>query len=290
MIELLLLGGNVLTTIGDRIRRERKRQGYSQKALCKDICSQPTLSRMENNKLDISFLTVNQILGRLNLSVNDLLAQEEDIQENIFFDRLDEAREARQYIVTEKIIASFNRVTEEPSSKVKMYIKWHQSLAAFSREDYDTASSLLNHAIYIAEKFNYTDFIPQLYMAKGNTEHQLGARPLKYYAYAEELCHELEVPNFKLEMKILYNLIVSCSMENQYHQVILKCKKAMKILSVNASAYLMCEIYYLWMKALIALVEMDEYEQLKVSTRIIFDHANRLDMLDKLENYSHMNI
>ena len=279
-----------MTTIGDRIRRERKRQGYSQKRLCRDICSQATLSRLESNKLNLSFLTVNQILGRLNLSVNDLLAQEEWIKENIFFNRLDEARDSRDYMKMERIIAGFNHMTEEQSAKVKMYMKWHQGLIAFIKKDYDTASALLNHAIYIAEKFKYRDCIPHLYMAKGNTVFHLGERPLKYYAYAEELCHTLEVTNFKLEMKILYNLIVFYNREAQYHKVILKSKKAIKLLSLNESMYLMCEIYYLRMKALIALDETDEYEVLKTSTRIIFEHANRLDLLHKLENYSPVNI
>lgn len=126
-----------MTTIGDRIRRERKRQGYSQKRLCRDICSQATLSRLESNKLNLSFLTVNQILGRLNLSVNDLLAQEEWIKENIFFNRLDEARDSRDYMKMERIIAGFNHMTEEQSAKVKMYMKWHQGLIAFIKKDYE---------------------------------------------------------------------------------------------------------------------------------------------------------
>jgi len=278
-----------LTTIGDRIRRERKRQGYSQKRLCEDICSQSTLSRLESNKLNLSFLTVNQILGRLNLSVNDLLAQEESIQENIFFSRLDEARDTRDYNMIEKRLAEFSHVTEAPSAKVKMYVKWHLGLTAFSRKDYDTSSALLSHAIYIAEKYRHSDCIPHLYMAKGNTMYHLDEKPLKYYAYAEELCHGLEVPNFKLEMKILYNLIVSYSKDGQYRKVILKCKRAVQLLSQNESAYLMSDIYYLWINAHVKLGELDEYEYLKMKTRIIFEHGNRLEMLDKLENYSPVN-
>lgn len=234
-------------------------------------------------------MTVNQILGRLNLSVNDLLAQEESIQENIFFSRLDKARDARDYEMMEHLVNSYDHVSEEPANKVKMYIKWHLGLVAFSKEDYDASLSLLNHAIYIAEKFKYRNYMPHLYMAKGNTMYHLGEKSLKYYAYAEELCHELEVPNFKLEMKILYNLIVSYSREGLYHKVILKCKKAIKILSMNQSAYLMCDIYYLYMKALISLSDLNTYNQLKVDTRIIFEHGNSLHFLDKLENYSSVN-
>lgn len=278
-----------MTTIGDRIRRERRRQGYSQKGLCKDICSQSTLSRLESNQLNLSFLTVNQILGRLNLSVNDLLAQEASIQENIFFSRLDAARDARDYKMIEKLVAGFDHVTEEPAAKVKMYMKWHQGLTAFSKEDYDASSTLLNHAIYIAEKFKYNEYMPHLYMARGNTVYHLGEKPLKYYKYAEELCRGLEVPNFKLEMKILYNLIVSYSREEQYRKVILKSKRAVKILSFNESSYLMGDIYYLRMKAHIALGELDEYEELKIRTRIIFENGNSIHLLDKLENYSLVN-
>lgn len=290
MIRLLLLGGNVLTTIGDRIRRERKRQGYSQKGLCDGICSQSTLSRLESNKLKLSFLTVNQILGRLNLSVNDLLAQEESIQENIYFSRLDEARDARDYKMMERLMEGCSHVTEDPSARVKMYMKWHQGLVAFSKKDYDTSSALLKHAIYIAEKFKYSDNIPHLYMAQGNTMYEYGEIPLKFYAHAEKLSHELEVPNFKLQMKIFYNMIVTYSREAQYHHVILKCKKAINTLCANESSYLMSEIYYLWMKALAALGELDEFEELRAATRIIFEQHNSLNLLDKLENYSFVNI
>lgn len=278
-----------MTTIGDRIRRERKRQGYSQKRLCEGICSQSTLSRLESNKLNLSFLTVNQILGRLNLSVNNLLAQEESIQENIFFSSLDEARDARDYKLMEKLMAEFSHVTEEPSPKVKMYMKWHLGLVAFSREDYDTSYAMLRHALYVADRFKYSEYLPYLYMAKGNTLLYLGEKPLKYYAHAEKLCHQLEVPNFKLEMKILYNLIFSYSSDHQYRKVILKCRRAIRLLNLNESAYLMSNIYYLQMKAHIGLGELDEYEDLKMKTRIIFEHGNCLELLDKLEIYSPVN-
>ncbi|WP_462421963.1 helix-turn-helix domain-containing protein [Salinicoccus sp. Marseille-QA3877] len=289
MIKLSLLGGSVLTTIGDRIRRERKRQGYSQEGLCEGICSQSTLSRLESNKLKLSFLTVNQILGRLDLSVNDLLAQEESIQENIYFSRLDEMRDARDYKMMGNLIAGYSHVTEDPSVKVKMYIKWHQGLVAFSNKDYETSSALLKHAIYIAEKFKYRDSIPHLYMALGNTMYEDGEEPLNFYAHAEELCHELEVPNFKLQMKILYNMIVTYSREGQYYHVILKCKKAINTLCSNESSYLMCEIYYLWLKALGELGKFEEHADLKASSRIIFEQHNSLHLLDKLENYSFVN-
>ena len=278
-----------MTTIGDRIRRERRRQGYSQKRLCDDICSQSTLSRLESNNLNLSFLTVNQILGRLNLSVNDLLAQEESIQENIFFSRLDEARDARDYNMMEKLMAEFSHVTEEPSAKVKMYMKWHFGLVAISRKDFVTSNTLLEYALHIAEKYKYKDYLPHLHMAIGNTKYYLGEKSLKPYAYAEELCHGLEVPNFKLEMKILHNLIASYTRDGQYRKVILKCKRAIHLLNQNESAYLMGDIYCLWINAHGQLGEWDEYEDLKAKTRIIFEHGNCLELLDKLENYSQVN-
>lgn len=218
------------------------------------------------------------------------MANEEAQRENIFMNELDAAREGDDYDGMAKILQDHHEDTRAASEKIKMYVKWHRGLIAFKEKDFEDSGRQLDHAIYIADKYKFNNYIPKLYMARGNTSYFLGERPLKYYADADKIYRSLRISDFRLKTQILYHIILCHSNEGKHHQVILKCKKAIKILTLNFSTYLMCEIYDLWLKALAGLNEKERYSELKCRTHIIFEHQSRLEMWDKLENYPVVNI
>lgn len=277
-----------MTTIGDRIRRERIRQGISQKKLSMGICSQSSLSRLENNDLSLSMRKVNQILERLGWSFIDLGTNEGTIKGDTFLKELDEARHHDDYNGMEAILSNHNKV-KAAGEKSIIYMKWHHGLVAFHKKDYAESEKQLRYAIYIAEKYKFRSYLPELYMAMGATRDFLGEPPVKYYTGAYKIYRELNLTDFRLETKILYHLIVCHSKEGQHHQVILKCKKAIKILGRNFSTYMICEIYGLWLKALACLNEKEDYTDLKYRTHIIFEQHSCLEMWEKLENYPAVN-
>lgn len=279
-----------MTTIGDRIRRERRKQGFSQERLSRGICSQSSLSRLEDNNVNLSVMKVNRILERLNLSFNDLMASERMIREDIFTDELDASRNRQDYDRMARILDAQGGEDQEAGEKFKMYVKWHRGLVSFHKKDFEDSRKQLHHAIYIADKYKYNSYMPHLYVAMGNTSSFLGERPLKYYVDADETYRTLKVSDFRLKTDILYHIILCHSNEGHHHQAILKCQKAVEILNLNFSTYMMCEIYDLWLKALAALNEKELYSELRHRTHIIFEHQSRLEMWEKLENYPLMNI
>lgn len=230
-------------------------------------------------------MKVNQILGRLNLSFNDLLANEGMTGEEVFTNELDAAREQNDYAAMMKVLDVHQGNVKASSDKVKMYAKWHRGLVSFHEMSYEDAETQLRHAIYIADKHRLSSYLPHLYMALGDTKHHLGEKALKYYADADKLYRKLNIDDFRLGTKILYHLTACYSNEGQHHQVILKCKKAINILSMNFSSYMMCEIYDLWLKALAGLGEKKGYDDLRQRAHIIFEQHSCLEMWEKSKNY-----
>lgn len=278
-----------MTTIGDRIRRERIKQGVLQERLSRGICSQSSLSRLENNSMGLSLMKVNQILGRLGLSFNDLLATEESIREKIFMNELDSARNQDDYERIERVLAAHDEMKESSGERARMYIKWHAGLLALHKKGYQNAESQLRRAIYMADKYKFRDCIPELYTAMGATKYSLGEQPLKYYTRAYKSYKDLNIADFRIETKILYHLIICHSNAGQHHQVIMKCRKAVKILSRNYSTYMMCEIYNAWLRALASLNKKEDYIDLRGRIHIIFENHSCLEMWEKLENYPVVN-
>lgn len=278
-----------MTTIGDKIRRERIKQKVSQKVLSRGVCSQSSLSRLENNNGSLSVMKVNQILERLNLSFNDLMANEETAGENAFTYALDAARLQNDYAAMTKVLDAHQGNMKVPSDKFKMYTKWHRGLVSFHQKSYEASEAQLRHAVYIADKHKMGSYLPHLYVALGDTKHHLGEKSLKYYTDADQLYRKLKIDDFRLGTKILYHLSACYSNEGRYHQVILKCKKAINLLSMNFSSYMMCEIYDLWLKALAGLGEEEGYADLRQRSRIIFEQHSRLEMWERSENYPAVN-
>lgn len=66
-----------------RFVQQRKRLGYSQVALSKDICTQSTLSKFENNGQIPSFSILEQLCDRLGLSIDDLNRNDTDSARHI---------------------------------------------------------------------------------------------------------------------------------------------------------------------------------------------------------------
>jgi tetratricopeptide (TPR) repeat protein len=234
-------------------------------------------------------MKVNQVLERLNLSFNDLPANEEKAGENIFTNALDAARLQNDYTAMAKILEAHQGSMKVSSNKFQLYVKWHGGLVSFHRKSYETSVTQLRHAIYIADKHRLSSYLPHLYIALGDTKHHLGEKSLKYYADADQLYRKLKIDDFRLGTKILYHLIACHSNEGRHHQVILKCKKAINLLSRNFSSYMMCEIYDLWLKALAGLGEEERYSDLRQQSRIIFEQHSRLEMWEKSENYPVVN-
>ncbi len=278
-----------MTTIGDRIRRERRKQKLSQERLSRGICSQSSLSRLENNNVNLSVMKVNQILEKLDLSLDVLLANEETTRENVFRNELDAARDRNDHEEMARILDAHQDNIPESSELCKMYMKWHRGLLAHHAEVYDDAEKQFRYAIYIAETYKFESYMPHLYLAMGSTMHALGENPLKYYAVADKIYRRLETADFRLETRILYHLIVHYSDEMKYYRVILKCRKAINLLSRNFSSYMMCEIYVLYFQALAGLNKREEYFKLRLQTYIIFEQHGRLDLWEKSENYPTVN-
>lgn len=178
----------------------------SQKALAKGICSQPMISRIENDQLVFGYEELLHLLNRLNMTFGDLFYQNAHNEVVTLRQRLDDARNNSNYELIEDIIYhershDFWHTTIE----LEAYYHWHCALVIYHRErNYTVALSHLDHAIHLSENNHLMALsLPEIYIARGSICNEQGAGDLTYYKKAEQHYQQLDIKIPKLELKIL---------------------------------------------------------------------------------------
>lgn len=264
----------------------------SQRELAAGICSQSMISRLENNDFKISHGDLLHVLERLNMSLHDLIYQQDKNEAKQLRNELDEARSEGNYSKIEEIIyhkktRSFWRSIME----LEAYYQWHHGLLKYVREKNSKNALLcLNEAIRLSERNHLMSFsLPEIYMAKGNIYNEQNIIDVECYKEAERYYKKLGIKIPKLELKILYNMIRTNCKRDRCEEVIRDCDKAIRRLNKYESSYLICEIYYFKMFAYIKLGDIERYKKFEGWTYHLFKERNRLELLVNLENYSLQN-
>lgn len=261
----------------------------SQSTLADGICSQPMISRLENNQFNISYDELSRIIERLNMTHKELWYFEEDTDSKKMRRRLDEARSLGQFDVIEKIIKEEkNEDYWSASIELEAYFYWHHGLLSYVKyKDSDMALRAIDEALKRSEGNHLMRMsLPEIYITKGNIFNDQDILDLDCYKAAEQSYRNLGISLHKLEMKILYNMIRTNCRRNEYTSVIRDCNKAINILDKNDSLYLICEIYYFKMLSMLNKKETSDYDELKEEVYALFKLCNKEFLLQNLEEYS----
>lgn len=150
------------------IIKQRKALKISQSQLASGICTQATVSKMENQGLAPSSQTLVQICERLNLTLNDVFSDfndetKEKLQEKI--DRSFTLMSAYRFDEAEKIINTIDeKQSQEKHLKTVLYFL-KGNLALNQRKDFDEAQYYFNWIL--EEKSNQRDSYERLLALNG---------------------------------------------------------------------------------------------------------------------------
>lgn len=119
--------------IGKVIKSLRKFAGLSQKELSKDICSQPQLSKIENNNEIQSALILLKLSKRLEVDINYFFEKFETprldyIQE--FKDLIIKLKRERNYLKIREYLEKEKRNLLFSSSENQQFLFWHEAICS----------------------------------------------------------------------------------------------------------------------------------------------------------------
>ncbi|WP_066297570.1 helix-turn-helix domain-containing protein [Bacillus sp. FJAT-29937] len=124
-----------IETIGERIKKLRKKANISQKALSYNICSQSEISRIENNSINPSSFILQKIAERLGVNVEYFYHDRDSIRQDYIDEikrQLERYRRLRDYKEIEKILIYESKSPVILKNEyMKKYIQWHKGIVAY---------------------------------------------------------------------------------------------------------------------------------------------------------------
>jgi len=156
--------------IGDYIISQRKKKGMTQKELVENICSEVTLSRIENNQQTPNYNTVTKLLMKLGLPPSlfpaymnekelELLTLRHEINQHLIHERHDEAE-----VLLNKMIRKAKGETV-----FEQYVAYIQAIMLMK----SNAEEALN-ALIKAAKMSINDLAPKNILRQAMTQDELG--------------------------------------------------------------------------------------------------------------------
>ncbi len=240
-----------IESIGDKIKNLRKKKGMSQEDLCKDICSQSEISRIESNKINPSSYILQQIAKRFGVSIDYFNhtsnTNRDDYKEEVK-KILERNRRDRNYNEIERIIKQEeNSPAINSCNYMKNYINWHRGIVAYHLHgDTEVALKILNSCLDLNEAI-FSDLEIEILNSMGiicRNERMFDDSRL-YFEKAFNSIREFPFTNRdRLLMKISYNLSKLYTDINLLDESLSLCDNGIKLCKLNEDMYLYAEFHY----------------------------------------------
>ena len=237
--------------IGDKIKNLRKKKGMSQEDLCKNICSQSEISRIENNKINPSSYILQQIAKRFGVSIDYFNhtsnSNRDDYKEEVK-KQLERNRRSRNYLEIERIIKQeANSPAINNCNYMKDYMNWHKGIVAYHLHgNAEVALKILGSSLDLNEAV-YSDLEIEILNSMG-----IICRNEKMYEegrlYLEKALNSIKDFPFtnrdRLFTKISYNLSKLYTDINLLDESLTLCENGIKLCRLNEDMYLYAELLY----------------------------------------------
>jgi len=240
-----------IENIGDKIKNLRKKKGMSQEDLCKNICSQSEISRIENNKINPSSYVLQQIAKRFGVSIdyfNYATNTTRDDYKAEVKKLLERNRRDRNYLEIERII---QQESNSPAiincDYMKDYMNWHEGITMYHLHgNAELALELLNSSLDLNE-IVYSDLEIEILNSMG-----IICRHEKKYEegrlYFEKALNSIKEFPFtnkdRLFAKISYNLSKLYTDINLFDESLILCENGIKLCRLNEDMFLYVEFHY----------------------------------------------
>lgn len=213
--------------LGEKIKEVRKRKKLTQKEVAEGVCTQVTISKIENKNSIPNMRILTKICDRLDIKINEVILSEEDSNEN--YDSLKEIRELIRLYKFNQAETLLNQLNEEKLTnnyEKKLYYYYKGKLLSGFRKKFEEGLSFLNLALLIQNDSQaykildalITNTVASLYFQKKEIE--------KSRIYFNKSLEELEKTDFvsdsdyTIASKIYYNNAEFYSEINDYYKAL----------------------------------------------------------------------
>ncbi|MGP4081465.1 helix-turn-helix domain-containing protein [Pseudalkalibacillus sp. R45] len=240
--------------VGEEVRKLRKIMGISQKELCKGICTQAEISKIENNQTAPLANTLYHIAKRLGVKIDYFFESSESINYEYideFFYFLREAVRKKDYHTLQRMIKSEkNSPLFQNNLAMKQLLKWHEGICLYHvKNDATTAINLLHESLkltnhskdrFIERELEILNSIGVIYM---DTEQFDSARDT--FQMAINQYKRLPYKNEKKVFpRLCYNYSKILTKLEMHNESIKIAKEGIQSCLENESFYLIGELYF----------------------------------------------
>lgn len=238
---------------GEKIKKIRKKLGFTQSSLAKGICVQGTISNIEKKGIVDSLEIISNICTRLKINLQDVLIEDDELATTKVLNKLKKLTSIGEFNEASNLLKYFLEneqlnLSELQSEKIA-YLDYYQGLFKLLVEK-DNLDSLFYFQKVLDSSLEDTDII------KISTINELGvaydlmnkSEQAQYYMDKSVDMFELTDQESIEGSKIYYNAAKFFSKINQYHSAVVYCKRGIEVCyrlqSTNVLGFLYYELAY----------------------------------------------
>ncbi|PES81751.1 transcriptional regulator [Bacillus cereus] len=238
---------------GKIIKETRIKKKISQSELCKGICSQSQISKIEKGMIYPSSILLYQLSERLGVDPNSIFALTQNKRlrytENVKY-VINDCIKRQQYKEIYEIVKKEKNENNFQTKEDKQFLIWHEAIAIFHvNKSIKTALNLLNNALQLT--LTNVDVLSEREIDILHTKALFHAENKEYEKSINILrrClnnfNKLDFPrNKEIKLKIIYNLTLCLSLTYQHEEAIKYIDKGIKLAINLNTLYLLGELYY----------------------------------------------
>ncbi|MBJ7949841.1 helix-turn-helix domain-containing protein [Bacillus cereus group sp. N24] len=239
--------------LGIIIKELRKKKNISQSELCRGICSQSQISKIEKGIIYPSSILLYQLSERLGVDPNYIFALTQNKKlkyvENVKYVIRDCIKQ-KQYEELYEIVKKEKNENNFESKENKQFLLWHEAIAIFMvNRSTKTALNLLNHALKLT--VTNADFLSEreidimhtmavIYAENGEYEKSIGILKKCLSNF-----NKIEFPrNKEIKLRIIYNLTKCLHLTYEHVEAIKYSDIGIKLAININSLYLLGELNF----------------------------------------------
>ncbi|WP_242144684.1 MULTISPECIES: helix-turn-helix domain-containing protein [unclassified Bacillus cereus group] len=237
--------------LGLLIRDLRQKVGVSQKELCKGICSQAEISKIENGRILPSIYTLIMISYRLGLEPNYFFNQITKKHYDFIYNVKSEIRKCihkKDYKAVYKIIKKYKSHSAFQSLEEKQFFLWHTGIIEYYLfDDLEKSITSLEGSLKIKQSFKHSiqdiNILNSLAVIKsesGNYTEAINTLKIAFKHYYGLNCNS----DPKIYSKLCYNISKPFIIQNNDDVALKYCNLGIENCLDNHTSFLLGELYY----------------------------------------------
>lgn len=238
--------------LGKKIKKIRKQQKLTQKELSQGICTQVTISKIENYDKLPNLIILNNICKRLGIPINEVCIENSNDHSNyVFFQSLEEFCDNQQYLKAHQFIEKHNpKVKSFTSLETKYYNYFLGLTQLYVFKSLEDSLYYFNLVLLMENPTAMIDFVDVLTTNAIGVAYQLQKDSVKALTYFEKSIKQLQkfdqvdaIPYQQL-IHLYLNTTEFFNSNQQYTKTFKLYKHAQKLIQKQNLTKRVDELYY----------------------------------------------